>query len=158
MEISLFRLISLLLLVLQAEVCLGSGCKAPPCGRVVNKTRWAGKWADLSPGKHKCHVYNWNDGDGSVGWNEKRVDCTQHDLGAQSSKGGYSHDKIDVDGITFHGRRWRIVWESGKSYDFAKGVWTKIGSGETVTCTENKEVPECKVKCVTDVLNGCIGD
>ncbi|KAK3352462.1 hypothetical protein B0T25DRAFT_542031 [Lasiosphaeria hispida] len=151
------RVSILLLFLCQVTLCFGSGCKAPPCGRVVNKTRWSARWADLSPGDHKCHVYNWNGGDGSVPWSEKRVKCTQHSLDAHSSKGGFTHDLTDVDGITFHNRRWRIIWEDKRSYDFAEGVWAKIGSGETITCTENKEVPECKVKCDTDLLNACIG-
>lgn len=148
---------SLLCLLSGANPSVASGCSAPPCGRVVNKTRWGLKWADLGGGGDKCHVYNWNGGDGSVKWNEKRVNCKQNSLGANSAKGGWS-DRIDVDGITFADRRWRIVWEDGTSYDFAEGVWAKIGSGETITCTENREVPQCKVTCEVAFGVGCIGD
>ncbi|KAF2202834.1 hypothetical protein GQ43DRAFT_439357 [Delitschia confertaspora ATCC 74209] len=159
MRFQLSAFVYLFFYLIFASVCVASGCSAPPCGRVINKTRWPGKYGDFGGKKHKCHIYNWNDGHGSIKWDEKRgVPCTQYDLDADSSKGGFTHDRIDVDGITFHDRRWRIIWEHGESYDFAKGVWAKIGSGEEITCRENKEVPECKVKCVTDVLNACIGD
>ncbi|KAM7214791.1 hypothetical protein V8F06_009863 [Rhypophila decipiens] len=62
-----------------------------------------------------------------------------------------------MDGITFHDRRWRIIWENGKSFDFAQGVWAKIGSGETATCRENVGVPECRVTCGSPFGAGCIG-
>jgi len=159
MEFRIRLLITYLVYLLShATPSLASGCVVPPCGRVVNKTRWHLRWADFGRSDDRCDVYNWKDGKGSVGWSEKRVGCKQYWLSEQSSKGGFAHDSIDVDGITFDDRRWRIIWEHGQSYDFKEGVWAKIGSGETITCTENKEVPECRVKCDTDFLNACIGD
>jgi hypothetical protein len=138
---------------------LASGCTLPPCGRAVNKTRWEGRWADFGGGNNLCHVYNWN---GGTGWNPpngKRVRCTQHSLPAHSDVGGFFNDGIDVDGLTFHDRRWRIIWPGGSSYDFAPGVWAKFSSAQTVTCTENGAVPECRVGCVVDPLfiDSCVG-
>lgn len=85
------------------------GCIPPgPCGKVINQSPWPGKWADLGGGKHECHVYNWNNGKGSVGWSEKRgVNCTQHDFGSDGATAGGLIELTDVDGITFHDRRWR---------------------------------------------------
>jgi len=38
---------------------VAAGCKNfEPCGKVVHKTPWAGKWADFRVGGDKCHVYN----------------------------------------------------------------------------------------------------
>lgn len=157
--INLTRLASLLLLLLTLHTTLSaaSGCTLPPCGRVDNKTRWRGKWADLSGGDHYCQVYNWKGGKGSVGHSAKRVKCQQRTVNAHSAVGGWTHDLIDVDGITFHDRRWRIIWENGKSFDLAEGVWAKIGSGETATCRENVQVPECRVTCGSALRVGCIG-
>ncbi|KAF2665716.1 hypothetical protein BT63DRAFT_428659 [Microthyrium microscopicum] len=155
------KLTSILSICSIAGFAVASKCKAPPCGRVENNTRWRAKWGDFDPsGTDLCHIYNWNGGDGSIGWKEKKmVPCKQTYVSAHASVGGYTHDKIDVDGITFDDRRWRIVWEKGQSYDFAAGVWAKIGSGETIVCSENVQVPECHVKCSSDLgpLDACIG-
>ena len=156
MQLRLSILLTLLLSVLgPAGLTLADGCKnilgKKLCGRVVNKTRWGGRYGIFGGGglKHKCFVYNWNGGDGSVDWNESSppINCNQTDLAAGESRGGWNDNKLDVDGITFHDRRWRIIWEHGQSFDFREGVWAKISTGETITCTENREVPECRVSC-----------
>lgn len=161
---------AMLTLMLALPQCIdAAGCRntgpvcGKLCGKVVNNSKWKAKYADLGTSDDLCHVYNWNGGKGSVGWSEKRVKCAQHDLPVGATRGGRDNN-VDVDGITFADRRWRIIWEGGQSYDFAAGVWAKIASGEAVTCTTNADgrVPECRVKCTCDidipgVGSSCVG-
>lgn len=97
-----------------------------------------------------------------VGWSPKegkRVPCKQHSLAAGKDKGGYD-ERIDVDGVTFTGRRWRVIWdESGHSDDLAAGVWAKFSNAETAVCEVNADgrVPECRIKCHSPFAGwGCV--
>ncbi|KAK4890971.1 hypothetical protein LTR27_010420 [Elasticomyces elasticus] len=124
------------------------------CGRVENNTPWTLKWTELSKGSDLCHVYNWNGGDGAVGWSPKpngqrKVQCDQHSLAKHKNKGGYA-ERVDVDGVTFADRRWLVIWdESGHSDDLAAGVWVKFSNAEVAVCGVNADgkVPECRIKC-----------
>lgn len=141
---------------------LGVGCWI--CGKAVNKTPWTMLYT-RSPGgkcgKSCCQVLNWDGGDGSFSTafesNPKSalVACKQEPLGAGGSKGGNTckeKNKLDVDAITFADRDWviaRVVSTKGqgwtKTKKVTKGVWVKISSLETITCTEKDGKPYCKV-------------
>ncbi|KAK5744776.1 hypothetical protein LTR17_001852 [Elasticomyces elasticus] len=134
------------------------------CGRVENNTPWTLKWTEFSKGNDLCHVYNWNGGDGAVGWSPKpngqrKVQCDQHSLAKHKNKGGYA-ERIDVDGVTFADRRWRVIWdESGHSDDLAAGVWVKFSNAEVAVCGVNADgrVPECRIKCKSPFAGwGCV--
>jgi hypothetical protein len=154
---------TLVLLVLPSDVTAG-GCHnqmgpAPLCGKVINQSSFTAKYAQFGVNKGKCHLYNWNKGDGSVGWNEAITNREQTDLPAGATRGGWQAD-LDVDGLTFADRKWTIKWEGGQTYKLQKGVSAKFSNGEVVTCANTLYGPECKVKCVAgNVSSGlyCVG-
>lgn len=118
----------------------------PLCGKVINSSSYKAKYAQFGVNKGKCNVYNWNKGDGSIGWSQAITNCEQADLPAGATKGGWQAN-LDVDGITYADRKWTIKWEGGQRYTLEKGVWAKFSNGEVVTCANTLNGPECTVKC-----------
>ncbi|KAJ9644149.1 hypothetical protein H2201_008797 [Coniosporium apollinis] len=134
---------TVVLLFSSAGAVLAAGCILPPCGEVYNNSPWTMKWADFSGGKDYCDVYNWNGGEGQSFAHKK---CTQNWLAAGGHKGGWSHDRIDVDGFCFHDRSYRIRYLDGLSFTLEKGIWTKISSAQTAYCSKAVDgKPSCAI-------------
>jgi hypothetical protein len=105
------------------------------------------KWADLGGGSDFCQVYNWHNGKGGESWDSVRRPCKQNWLAAGEDKGGFFNDRIDVDAFCFHDRDYKIQWDDGVKVNIGKGVWTKIGSGQTALCKDinGDGKPECYI-------------
>ena len=127
---------------------IASRCIFPPCGEVYNNSPWTMKWADLDGGEHYCDVYNWHGSDNSPAKNFAHRKCTQYPLDPGVHKGGWSNDRTDVDGFCFYDRSYRVRWlnAQGLSFTLDKGVWTKISSAQTATCSKSADgMPSCSI-------------
>ena len=127
---------------------LASGCSLIfGCGVVHNQTPYAMKYTlnpnaalDLAhpkPGDGLCAIWNWS---GYFSFHAKTVACTQKTLQPHASVGGRK-SKIDVDAYCFADRDYFAEGAVRK-----KGVWTKIGDGTDVTCSEGGDIPICETE------------
>ncbi|MFE7765209.1 hypothetical protein [Streptomyces sp. NPDC057438] len=114
-----------------ATTAAADGCVGPLCGAVKNRTgRTMHYTMTLDSGDHFCDVWNWGGGTGSQ---FKHAHCQQETFG-NGTRGGNGTGK-DVDAFTFanHGYHERFS-RVGTWHWRAKGVWTKIRSGEIADC------------------------
>jgi hypothetical protein len=119
------------------------GCSSPgPCGRVNNDTggdtmRYTLRLDDGA--SDRCNVWNFPGG-------QKTVSCAQEGLAPGGSKGGWYHDKTDVDAFTFPDSGYHVSFNGGITQSYhERGMWTKIASLDTITCkdTGDFETPYC---------------
>ncbi|MEU5635236.1 hypothetical protein [Streptomyces rishiriensis] len=122
-----------------ATTASADGCVGPLCGAVKNRTGQTMHYTmSLGEGPHYCDVWNWGGGTGSE---FKHAKCKQESFG-NGTRGGNGTGN-DVDAFTFasHGYHERFS-RVGTWHWRAKGVWTKIRSGEIADCGigDNNEV------------------
>ncbi|WP_406840574.1 hypothetical protein ACICHK_38315 [Streptomyces sp. AHU1] len=117
------------------------GCRGGSllCGAVKNRTGETMHYTtSLGEGPHYCDVWNWT---GTTEAEFKHAKCKQLSFG-NGTRGG-NGTGVDVDAFTFvnHGYHERFS-RVGTWHWRAKGVWTKILSGEIADCGigDNNEV------------------
>lgn len=111
------------------------------CGRVENRTPYNALWVDLGKKGNNCKL--WNVGGGDV-MDEDTVTCQQNPLDPNSSKGGRTHDGIDVDAFTFPNHDYYIKFGNEPGQHFIPaGEFVKVSSDQTAICNSAGQLIYC---------------